>query len=79
MTGTFSACVTSGGLYRALALGVLGVDLNELREVATVAQCGRNRAQVGLKSIGADLEALAAGSVAQTLNKRIRGGLTATA
>jgi hypothetical protein len=35
-----------------------------LCEVAAVAECGRNRGHVGLESIGADLEALAAGSVA---------------
>ena len=45
-----------GRAVPALAFGVLGVDLDELREVATVAQCGRNRAHVGLKSVGADLE-----------------------
>src|ERR1017187_5301994 len=53
-----------GRTVPALAFGVLRVNLDELCEVATVAQCGRNRAHVGLESIGADLEVLAAGGVA---------------
>ena len=77
MTGTFSACV--GRAVSALAFGVLRVDFDELREVATVAQRGRNRTHVGLESIGADLEMLAAGSVAQAFDKGVRRGLTATA
>ena len=47
-----------GRAVPALAFGVLRVGLDELGEVATVAESGRNRAHVGLKSIGADLEAL---------------------
>jgi hypothetical protein len=47
-----------GRAVPALAFGVLRIDLDELGEVATVAQCGRNRAHVGLESIGADLEVL---------------------
>src|ERR1035438_8148441 len=68
-----------GRAVPALAFGVLRVDLNELREVATVAECGRNRAPVGLESIGADLEALATGRVAQALDKGVCGGLATTA
>src|ERR1022692_682685 len=68
-----------GRAVPALAFRVLRVDLDELREVASVAQRGRNRAQVGLESIGADLEALAAGSVAQPFNEHVRGGLAAPA
>jgi hypothetical protein len=62
-----------------LSFGVLRVDLDELCEVATVAQSVRNRAHVGLESIGADLEVLAAGRGPQTLNERVRGGLAAPA
>src|ERR1035437_2010315 len=68
-----------GRAVPALAFRVLRVDLDQLCEVATVAESGRNRAHVGLESIGADLEALTAGSVAQALNKGVRGGLAATA
>src|ERR1035437_1851262 len=68
-----------GRAVPALAFGVLGVDLDQLGEVATVAECGCDRADIGLESIGADLEALAAGGVAQSLDKGISGGLAATA
>jgi hypothetical protein len=68
-----------GRAVPALAFRVLRIDLDELREVATVAQCGRNRAHIRLESIGAALEVLAAGSVPQALDKGVRGGLAATA
>ena len=63
----------------ALAFGVGRVDLDELREVATVAESGCNRAQVGLEAIGADLEALRGGGGAKALNEGVGGGLRATA
>ena len=50
-----------GRTVPALAFGVLRVDLDELREVAAVAQRSRNRADVRRESIGADLEALRRG------------------
>jgi hypothetical protein len=65
-----------GRTVPALAFRVLGVDLDELREVARGAECGRNRADVGLESIGADLEVLRACRVTQALNKGIRRRLT---
>jgi hypothetical protein len=68
-----------GRAVPALPFGVLRVDFDKLREVATVAQGGRNRAHVGLESIGADLEVLAAGGVPQALDKGVRGGLAAAA
>ena len=68
-----------GRAVPALAFGILRVDFDQLREVAAVAECSRNRAAVGLESIGGDLEALAAGRMAQTLDKGVRGGLSATA
>jgi hypothetical protein len=48
-----------GRTVAVLAFRVLGVDLDQLGEVATVAHCGRNRGDVGLKSIGTDLEGFA--------------------
>jgi len=68
-----------GRAVPALAFRVLRIDLDELREVATVTQRGRNRAHVGLESIRADLEALAVGSVAQALDKRVCRCLAASA
>jgi hypothetical protein len=62
----------------ALAFRVLRVDLDELCEVATVAQRGRNRAHLGQESIGADLEALRAGSSPQAYDNGVRGRLVST-
>ena len=42
----------------ALSFGIGDVNFDELCEVATISQGGRNRADIGLESIGADLEAL---------------------
>jgi hypothetical protein len=36
----------------ALAFWIVHLDLDELREVASVAQCGGNRADVGLETVG---------------------------
>src|ERR1039457_1307287 len=47
-----------GRAVRALAFGILRVDLDELREVATVAQRRSDRGNVRLESIGADLKLL---------------------
>jgi hypothetical protein len=68
-----------GGTVPVLAFGIVHVNFDELCEVAAVAQCGRNRADVGLESIGADLEALATGRVAQAFDKGVRAGLAAPA
>lgn len=79
MTGTFSACVTSAGLYRSLALLVLRVHLHELREIAAVAKDIRYCGYIGLTTFCADLEALRCGRVAKTFDECIRRGLRATA
>ena len=66
-----------GRAVPALAFRVLRIYLDELREVATVAQGGCNRAHVGLESIGSDLEVLGAGRVTQSFDEGIRRGLAA--
>src|ERR1035441_79869 len=64
-----------GRAIPALAFRVLGVDLDELRKVASVAQCGRNRTDIGLESIGADLEVLRCGCGTQALYEGVCGRL----
>jgi hypothetical protein len=60
-----------------LAFGILGVHLDELREVATVAQRRRDRTIVGLEAISADLEALRRSRCPQPFDEGVRRRLTA--
>ena len=60
-------------------LGVGGIDLDELCEVAAVAEGGLDCAQTRLESISADLEALRGGRMPKALNKGVRRGLVASA
>ena len=65
-----------GGAVPALTFGIgVAVDLDDLGEVATVAEGGRNRAQIGLEAIRADLEALRGRRGTEALNEGVRGGL----
>src|ERR1022692_4574170 len=66
-----------GRAVPALALGVLRVDLDQLGEVATVAERRGNCGQVGLESIGADLEALRRGCGPQSFDEGVGRGLAA--
>lgn len=69
-----------GRAVPTLAFGIgVGVNLDDLGEVATVAQGGLNCAQIGLEAIGGDLETLRCGRVTKALNEGVRGGLAATA
>jgi hypothetical protein len=54
------------------------VDFDDLREVATITQGGRNRALVRRESIGAHLEAVVCRRVAKALNEGVSRGLRAT-
>src|ERR1035441_6195250 len=63
-----------GRAVPALAFGIARVNLDELREVATVGKRGRDCGLVKLESIGADLEALARGRVPQAFDKGVRSG-----
>ena len=63
----------------ALAFGIGGIHLHYLGEVATASMDVRNRAHIGLESIGAELEALGCGRRTQAFDKDICSGLGATA
>ncbi len=58
-----------------LFLGCLRIDVDELGEVAAVAQCRSDRGDVRLESIGADFKALRPGGLAQPLNEHVGGRL----
>src|SRR5664280_2086372 len=68
-----------GRAVPALAFGVLRVDLDQLGEVATVAERGGDRGKVRLETIAAQLKALRCGCCAQALDEHVRGGLAAPA
>jgi hypothetical protein len=58
------------GAVPALAFGIgIRVNPDDLREVATVAQCGLDRAQIGHEAIGRDLEALRRGRCPKAFNE----------
>src|ERR1022692_3434230 len=78
MTGTFSACVTSGGLYRCSSLDsayTLVSWAKSQRSGSVVSDC-RN---VRLESGGRDLKPLAGSCGAKPFDKGVRIGLRATA
>lgn len=57
----------------------LGIHLDELGEVATVAKRGGDRRDVRLESVGGDLELLAGSCGAKPFDEGVRSGLGATA
>jgi hypothetical protein len=66
-----------GGTVACFAVARSAIDLDELGEVATVAQCGGNGRTIGLESIRSDLETTMRGSVPYAFNKLVCGGLVA--
>ncbi len=68
-----------GRTVLAFAFGILRIDFDNLREVATVSKRRGNGRFVRNESIGRDLEALGRSRQPQPFNKGVRGGLGATA
>jgi hypothetical protein len=68
-----------GGRVARFSFAGGAIDLDELRKVAAISECVRNRIAIRRESIGCDLKGIGRGSVAQTLNENVRGGLIALA
>ncbi len=75
MTGTTFTEATSAGAVAGLTVARGAVDLDELREVAAVAQRGCNRGARRREAVRGDLKTLPGCSVAHAFDEGIRGRL----